>query len=105
MTGFFGQGDSQAVWALIAVVALRGDEPDWNALDGAPPLDPMFNEHKSDAPSLPLVERDKGRRGIYLVRLPQDVPHYVLVALEEERTFYCTCYRDEEAPSPGCAHS
>lgn len=106
MIGFFGQGDAQAVWAPVAVIALRAEEPEWNALDGAPPLDPVFNGHKSAAPPPPLVERDKDRRGIYFVRLAQDAPHYVLVAWEQkERTFYCTCSKDEEAPSPGCSHA
>lgn len=108
MIGFFGQGDPQAVWAPVAVVALRGDEPDWNVLDGAPPLDPMFigNELGRHVPTPSLVERDEARKGIYFVRMPQDAPHYVLVALEQkERTFYCTCSPDEEAPSPTCAHA
>jgi len=106
MVGFFGQGDPRAVWAPIAVLALQGVEPDWNALGGAPPLDPMFNRHRSEAPAPPLVERDEGRAGIYAVRLPQDALHYVLVKLEDHlRVFYCTCSPDEEAPSPSCAHT
>lgn len=34
--------DPQAVWFPVAVLALDEGEPDWLALDAAPPLDPCF---------------------------------------------------------------
>lgn len=108
MIGFFGQGDPQAVWAPVVVVALRGTEPDWNALDGASPLDPTFScdkvEHGVEEQG--VVRRDDGRPGIYVVRLPDAGLHYVQVVVEDDgRVFYCTCSWDEEAPSPDCVHA
>ena len=38
MIGMFGSGDDEAVWRVIAEIDLDGSEPDWEALDGAPPL-------------------------------------------------------------------
>lgn len=108
MIGFFGQGDTQAVWAPVAVIALRAEEPEWNALDGAPPLDPMFKakEREHGDEGQPVVRRDEGRPGIYAVRLPNDTLHYVSIVTEEERqVVYCTCSPEEEAPSPDCAHA
>ena len=108
MIGFFGQGDPQAVWAPVAVIGLQEAEPDWNALDGAPLLDPLFDTEKFErkAQGQTLVHRDEGRPGIYVVRLPQDGPHYVRILREDGKPrFYCTCSPDEVAESPDCAHS
>ena len=41
MIGCFGQGDPQSVWQIIAVIALQGQEPDWEALNRASPLKPL----------------------------------------------------------------
>lgn len=41
MIGYFGQGDPQSVWAVVAVVGLQGQEPDWEALNRASPLEPL----------------------------------------------------------------
>ena len=38
MVGMFGCGDEDAVWRVIAEIDLDGPEPDWEALDGAPPM-------------------------------------------------------------------
>lgn len=108
MIGFFGQGDPQAVWAPVATIGLQGAEPDWNSLDGALPLDPLFDtdKFKRGAQGQTLVHRDEGRPGIYVVRLPQGGPHYVSIVREDsEPRFYCTCSPDEIAESPDCVHS
>lgn len=41
MIGFFGCGDPQAVWATVAVVGLRDEEPDWERIESGEPLDPL----------------------------------------------------------------
>ena len=107
MIGFFGQGDPQSLWAVVAVVALQGEQPDWNALDEASPLDPLFDTkgYSQGVQSQTLVQRDK-RLGIYIVREPGRNLHYVSRSLEAGQTcFYCTCSQEEEAPSPDCFHS
>ncbi len=108
MLGFFGQGDPQAVWAPVAVVALQGQEPDWDKLDEALPLDPLFdtNMFERGTHGQTLVRRDEGRPAIYVVRLPQGGPHYVSIVREDgEQRYYCTCSPEEDAPSPDCIHA
>ncbi len=108
MIGFFGQGDPQAVWLVVGVVDLKREEPDWDELDEARPLDPSFDTQRFErgAQGQTLVHRDEGRLGIYVVRPPQGAPHYVSLVREEGQScFYCTCSPEEEAPSPDCEHS
>ena len=38
MIGMFGFGDEGAAWRVIAEIDLDGSEPDWEALDRAPPI-------------------------------------------------------------------
>ena len=107
MIGFFGQGDPQSVWAVVVVVALQGKEPDWDALDSASPLDPLFDAkgYERGAKSQTTVHRDK-RPGIYIVREPNGASHYVSRDSEAgQPLFYCTCSPDEAAPSPVCLHA
>lgn len=46
MVGFFGFGDPDATWQVVATVALDGDEPDWAAIGRAPYAD---EEEEEDA--------------------------------------------------------
>ncbi len=107
MIGFFGQGDPQSIWAVVAVVGLQGDEPDWEALDSASPLDPLFDAkgYERGTTTGTTVHRDK-RPGIYIVREPKGASHYVSRVIEAgQPRFYCTCSPDEAAPSPDCSHA
>ena len=110
MIGYFGMGDDQAVWLVIAVVDLNGQEPNWEKIEAAKPLDPMFplDDYARRKPSAPpYVCRDWGRRGTYQVRLAKDKLHYVAVHTDENgaQQIFCTCSAIEDAQSPDCAHS
>ena len=107
MIGYFGQGDPQSIWAVVAVVGLQGSEPDWKALESANPLDPLFptGDFERQAQTGVSVHRDK-RPGIYVVGEPNGAFHYVSrVSEAEQPRFYCTCSPDEEAASPDCLHA
>ena len=110
MIGYFGMGNSEAVWPVVAVVDLNGQEPNWEQIETAKPLDPMFPldnyaHRKPSAP--PYICRDWGRRGTYQVRLAKDKLHYVAIHTEAngEAQIFCTCAMPEDAQSPCCAHS
>ena len=110
MIGYFGVGNSEAVWPVVAVVDLNGTEPNWEQIETAKPLDPMFPlydyaRRKSSAP--PYICRDWGRRGTYQVRLAKDKLHYVSVTtdVKGKPQIFCTCSAIEDAQSPDCAHS
>ena len=110
MIGYFGMGDDEAVWPVVAVVDLNGKEPNWEQIERATPLDPMFPldgyaRRKPSAP--PYICRDWGRRGTYQVRLAKDKLHYVAIHTEAngEPQIFCTCAMPEDAQSPDCAHS
>ncbi len=103
MVGSFGEGDSAALWAIVALVALNGAEPDWEGLD-ATGLSPLLGANV-DAGREGGVQRDDRPR-TYAVRLAEGALHYVGVRRTREgTTFYCTCSPDEEAPCPDCPHS
>ena len=107
MIGYFGQGDPDSIWAVVAVIGLHGPEPDWEALNRASPLDPLFpsGEFERGAQTGVSVHRDK-RPGIYVVREPNGAFHYVSRVKEDGETrFYCTCSPDEAAASPDCLHA
>ena len=110
MIGYFGMGNSEAVWPVVAVVDLNGEEPNWEQIETAKPLDPMFplDDYARRKPSAPpYVCRDWGRRGTYQVRLAKDKLHYVSVVTDVngEPQIFCTCSVVEDAQSPDCAHS
>ena len=110
MIGMFGMGDDQAVWPVVAVVDLNGEEPNWEQMEEATPLDPMFplDDYARRKPSAPpYICRDWGRRGTYQVRLTRDELHYVSVTtdVDGELQIFCTCSAVEDAQSPDCAHS
>ena len=110
MIGMFGMGDDQAVWPVVAVVNLNGEEPNWEQMEGATPLDPMFplDDYARRKPSAPpYICRDWGRRSTYQVRLTGDELHYVSVTTDVngEQQIFCTCSAVEDAQSPDCAHS
>ena len=110
MIGYFGMGNSEAVWPVVAVVDLNGEEPNWEQIETAKPLDPMFpldNYARRKPSTPPYICRDWGRRGIYQVRLAKDKLHYVAVHRDEdgEPQIFCTCSAVEDAQSPNCAHS
>ncbi len=104
MVGGFGRGDSSALWAIVALVALDGCEPDWEGLDAAG-LSPLPEASAGAGRQGVVVQRDDRPR-TYAVRLADGALHYVGVRrMREGTTFYCTCSPDEEAPSPDCPHS
>ena len=110
MIGMFGMGDSGAVWPVVAVVDLNGQEPNWEHIETAKPLDLMFplDNYARRKPSIPpYICRDWGRRGTYQVRLANEKLHYVAVHTEVngEAQMFCTCSAVEDAQSPDCAHA
>ena len=42
MIGMFGMGDKEAIWPVVAVVDLNGQEPNWEEIETVTPLDPLF---------------------------------------------------------------
>ena len=109
MIGMFGMGDDDAIWPVVGVVDLNGEEPNWEQIERATPLDPMFplDDYARRAPSAsPYICRDWGRRGIYQVRFARDKLHYVHVTINanREQQIFCTCSSIENAQSPNCAH-
>ena len=110
MIGMFGMGDDEAVWPVVAVVDLNGTEPNWEQIETAKPLGPMFplDDYARRQPSTPpYICRDWGRRGTYQVRLAKEELHYVSVTTDVsgEPQIFCTCSTVEDAQSPNCAHS
>ena len=110
MIGMFGMGDDEAVWPVVAVVDLNGAEPNWEQIETAKPLDPMFpldNYARRESASPPHICRDWGRRGTYQVRLAKDTLHYVTIHVEAngEQQIFCTCSIVEDAQSPDCGHA
>ena len=88
MIGMFGMGDNDATWLVVAVIDLNGEEPNWERIETAIPLDPMFplDDYARRKPSAhPYICRDWGRRGTYQVRLAKDKLHYVSVTTDAER--------------------
>ncbi len=111
MIGMFGMGDDEAMWPVVAVVDLNGKEPDWERIESATPLDPMFPlddfaRRKTEA-NAPFFCRDWERPGMYQVRFPKDALHYVHIYTDADGTqqIFCTCSAVEDAQSPGCAHA
>ena len=110
MIGMFGQGDPRASWPVVAVVDLNGTEPHWERIKKVRPPDPVFpftnNTHRKAGAGSPLVRRDWGRHGTYVVRLTHEAPHYVFIQTEanEAQRIFCTCSAEEEAESPDCRH-
>lgn len=66
MIGYFGQGDPQALWAVVTVVGLQGQEPDWEALDRTTPLKPSSdtNGFQCKVSSRTLAEPDAQARSL-----------------------------------------
>ena len=110
MIGMFGVGDGEAVWPVVAVVNLNGQEPNWENIESATPLDPMFpldNYVRRTPSTSPHICRDWGRRGIYQVRFAEEKLHYVHATTDADgkRKIFCTCATPKDAESPNCAHS
>ncbi len=82
MVGSFGEGDSSALWAVVALVALHGCEPDWEGLDAAG-LSPLRGAN-AGAGREGIIQRDD-RPGIYAVRLADGALHAVRSYRETER--------------------
>lgn len=113
--GLFGMGDPQAHWRLAAVVDLKAEEPDWNAIqEGAPLATPAAGGSASvqlDGRSGHLqVRRDLKARGAYVVRSPKGEPQEVrrLCAPDAEaqpkHLWLCTC-GGSEREEPACPHT
>ena len=110
MIGMFGVGNSEAVWPVVAVVDLDGTEPNWEVIETAKPLDPVFpldDYARHEPPAQTYIRRDWGRRGTYQVRLANEKLHYVATHTDDngKQQIFCTCSAIEDAQSPDCAHS
>lgn len=126
MIGMFGQGDSEAVWLLVAIIDLDDPEPDWEHLERTqPPELPVVcaasavvstdeeagEEYLEEEPlqnGAYAVRRDPAQRGLYHVHpvgALEESPHVVTLLCHGEggEEMFCTCL-SEEAASAGCPH-
>jgi CDGSH-type Zn-finger protein len=112
--GMFGMGDPKAHWRLTAVVDLKAEEPDWNAIQESVPLAQGIPGHSTSVAlagqaTRLLVRRDLKARGAYMVRSvreeAQEVRHLGVSGAADERKYLWLCSCGEgEREEPACSH-
>lgn len=113
--GLFGMGDAKAHWRLAAVIDLKGEEPDWNAIQENTPLaTPLPGGSVSvklgERSRQILVHRDLKARAAYVVRSPREEPQEVRrlsAPSPDSRPQYvwlCSC-GESEREEPACPHT
>lgn len=113
--GMFGMGDPSAHWRLAAVVDLKAEEPDWNAIQESVPLAQevpggSISVRLTNGSRQLLVRRNLKSRGAYMVRSPREEQQEVRRLLvpdaagERKYLWLCSCGQGERE-EPVCTHT